>query len=234
MTDRTTELLGLMLSESQDREAILSSVLEIAQSLREETLSLGNYWHPLGMLRLRLAKLDDYLLKVHIWPQGVRGPTSPVGIIHAHIWPLKSYILYGSVTNTIYHVSDATREKATNRLYRTKPTGTGLEQVLAATDDYIICNTTSIERQTEGTFYDVPLDQYHATTVALEDYAATVFLTSKVERPNASIVGPKSGDEVYNDPRQPCDDLVFTQLFDAFIAILSAKIGDIRIVSRRM
>lgn len=148
-------------------------VFDVLNEIAEGRSSLGAKRHPLGFVCLPLERRGHQGVCVHVWSDSLSRATPTTSSVHAHSWDLISYVLYGSVRNEVFDVTDAP-EQPTYRMFEIRSDGE-VDQVRATTR-LVRCEVATVEINQEGDDYAVPAGVFHATVIRGE--AATVALGS--------------------------------------------------------
>jgi hypothetical protein len=134
--------------------------------------------HPLGFVCIPVERIGGQGICVHVWSDHLTCATSTTSAVHAHSWDLISYVLYGSLRNEVYEVTDVgpagSAGKTTYRVFEIHSGGDS-DEVLQ-TPRLVHCEMTSAEVNHEGDAYALPAGIFHATVVQGE--AATMALGS--------------------------------------------------------
>ena len=80
------------------------SLSEIKKEL--VTSNIEFIWHPLGFIMGTLITEKEMRLRIHIWSKKYSKPQEPYWNIHTHIFHLKSWIISGSILNTLYEIEE--------------------------------------------------------------------------------------------------------------------------------
>jgi hypothetical protein len=130
--------------------------------------------HPLGFVCLPIERRGHRGACVHVWSDSLPRATPTTSIVHAHSWDLISYVLYGSVCNTVFHVTDTARQAA-YRVFEVRSDGEVDE--LCATSRLVRCEIATVKVNYEGDDYALPAGIFHASVIRGE--AATVALGNR-------------------------------------------------------
>lgn len=156
-----------------------------------------NYvWHPLGFLMSKLFEEPSLALRVHIWPKGGGREQNPAWPIHDHIFNMKSWILQGSIINTVYCAS----EKSSN-FQQYLASYLGNESILTRTEQEISLARKCEETYGAGQFYTMDAGIFHSSSHAKENTTVTAVLTNNVFPGPPRIAGSKNGLHEYRYAR---------------------------------
>lgn len=150
---------------------------------------LENYsgrWNPMGFMVLPLGSHEELgVLRLHIWPRGLRKLTPKGEPIHNHAWHLASRILIGVYSDDIYAIrgsesyladEDQRREQGLMRVFSIGfgDTGGTLE-----TDGLCIRVVLDEHREVNaGEHHSIEQGVFHRTTIAHDKFVATLVFDS--------------------------------------------------------
>lgn len=143
----------------------------VLNEIAEGRASLGAKRHPLGFVCLPIERRGHLGACVHVWSDSLPRVTPTTSIIHAHSWDLISYVLFGSVRNEVFDVTDEAQQ-AMYRVFEIRSDGEVDE--VHATSRLVRCEVAAAEVNHESDGYAVPAGVFHATMAQSE--AATVAL----------------------------------------------------------
>jgi hypothetical protein len=63
--------------------------------------------HALGFLQIQLGEFDGRAVRLHMWPGHNDHATDKRTDIHSHPWRLQSYVLFGSIGNSVFQVFES-------------------------------------------------------------------------------------------------------------------------------
>jgi hypothetical protein len=174
-------------------------VLDVLDEIAQGRSSMVAKRHPLGFVCFPLERQGHQGVCMHVWSDGLPRAAPTTSPVHSHSWDLISYVLYGSVRNEIFDVTDAP-EQATYRLFEIR-SDEEIDQI-CATSRLVRCELAAAEVSHGGDSYTVPAGIFHATVIRGE--AATVaFGSSQPGRMDLSLGG--IGTRTHRIRRQRCD-----------------------------
>jgi hypothetical protein len=162
-------------------------------------------WHPVGFIHVNLAESERANLRLHLWvpiPEEFRGLGWQ---IHDHTWSLTSYVICGSITNSIYSVHTASK-MPTHRIYEVKYDGR--INYLESTDVLITYKTEEEEVLTRGDIYTIQPRVFHSSDSDLAIVGATLVLSEKTGEKNPRVIGILEGNKTYTMERYLCNENV--------------------------
>ena len=203
--------VAIKILEKAPHEEILSAFQPLLKSFVEDISQLRLQWHPLGFLKSTLGVVPGVgSIRFHIWHPHLRQPQEPLMLIHHHNWMLNSHLIYGTLTNELYDVVITSPESATHKVYSVDYQGD--HSTLKATDQFIICRNIGTQKFQSGQDYDVPIGQYHTTVVEENILTSTVVVSSRQTDRGQLVLGPLSGEPLYEYHRVMCDTTIAYQL----------------------
>jgi len=195
------ENIARMLERGDPANNVTAAVRDFLPILKHSSVIRECTWHPYGFLIAKPWANEALALRLHIWPVGPRTRQIPDWPVHSHPWDLHSYILKGSAINEIYKIQ-LVEGQSPRRLYSVGYDGS--ESVLQATEMGVACELASRQKYIPGDSYRVYADQYHATHVPEEDFAATIVLTSAPKTTPPYVVGQFNFEPQYRYARRVC------------------------------
>lgn len=152
--------------------------------IARNALSVTGVRHPLGFLCLPVERTGEDGICLHVWSDSLAHMSPTTSTIHAHSWDLTSYVLYGSVRNNVFDVTDAPDDAA----YRVFEVHSGADiDEIRETPRLVRCQVRTTELSRRGDTYSLTAGIFHATVV--QGAAATVALG----RSRAGIVDQSLG-----------------------------------------
>jgi hypothetical protein len=146
-------------------------------------------WHPTGFVVLTLVRSSEGTLRLHLWPPGERELGRPCWPVHDHVWDLRAQVLHGEVESRAYDVVDDARGDAV--LYAVAY-GEGRRSCMRRSDRRVSVRARIPRRVATGERYEVPAGEFHASTVAVDRFAATLAATRATAQPWPWVVGETS------------------------------------------
>lgn len=159
-------------------------------------------WHPTGFLVLTLLRGEQGALRLHLWPPGARELGRPCWPVHDHVWDLRSHVLFGAVESRVYDVVDDAHGEAV--LYAVGY-GEGRSSCMRRSARRVRVKEGAPRRIAAGGRYEVAAGEFHASTVAVGDLAATLAATRATERPFPWVVGELGAPETIAVERSIAD-----------------------------
>jgi hypothetical protein len=147
-------------------------------------------WHPTGFVVLSLRRRDDGALRLHLWPAGARELGRPCWPVHDHVWGLRSQVLSGCVESREYAVVDDDDGDAV--LYAVRY-GEGRSSCMRRSARRVRVREQAPRRIAAGERYEIPAGAFHASTVAIGDFAATLAATRPTTQRWPWVVGELDG-----------------------------------------
>lgn len=77
-------------------------------------------WHALGFIHCKLMEFCEGTLRLHIWEAEEKHPDEQKEKIHDHLFSLNSLVIYGTVKNEYFDVSESSVDKFTHYAYTVK------------------------------------------------------------------------------------------------------------------
>jgi hypothetical protein len=147
-------------------------------------------WHPTGFLVLSLRLRDDGALRLHLWPGEARELGRPCWPVHDHVWGLRSQVLCGCVESREYEVVDDDDGDAV--LYAVGY-GEGRSSCMRKSERRVSVREQAPRRIATGERYEIPAGTFHASTVAMGDFATTLAATRSTTQRWPWVVGELDG-----------------------------------------
>lgn len=160
-------------------------------------------WHPLGFVSCIIHKSENGdAVRVHYWPEGDRRTKNPDWPIHTHSYNLRSLILYGSLKDIKYKVSDG----HDSTVYEVRYSGDNSE--ILRTDRSLKIDGKVVSERNAGDTYDVLRGVFHQSQVAINSIAVTLVVISEIANDVPLVLG-EGGDSFYPYDRLPYDKDIF-------------------------
>jgi len=159
-------------------------------------------WHPTGFVVLTLLRRPEGALRLHLWPPGERELGTPCWPVHDHVWDLRSHVLAGEVESCGYAVKDDAHGDAV--LYAVGY-GEGRSSCMRRSERRVSVRARAPRRIAAGARYEVAAGEFHASTVAVGDLAATLAATRATGQPWPWVVGDVDAAAVIPVERQVVD-----------------------------
>ena len=159
-------------------------------------------WHPLGFMHVKFDALGESGLRLHIWPALPPQIESLGWGIHTHNWSLQSYLLCGSLVESLYEV----KRGAKTPLFRIYfANNVGLSNTLQATAEVANVWKKCVRRMSYGTSYALPPSVFHSVEIPRNTLTATILL-KKDERATIpeKVIGPLDALEHHHLARRSC------------------------------
>jgi hypothetical protein len=159
------------------RRAIPQWATGVLGDIAQNAINVAGVRHPLGFLCLPVERTGEEGVCVHVWSDSLARMHPTTSEIHAHSWDLISYVLYGSVRNKVFDITDAP-DNAPYRVFEVRSGGDSGADIdeMRATPRLVRCKLRSAELSHSGDTYSLAAGTFHATAVQGE--AATVALGS--------------------------------------------------------
>ncbi len=150
-------------------------------------------WHPTGFLVVALWGTEAGALRLHLWPDGPREHGTPCWPVHDHVWDLRSQVLHGEVESRAYVVTD---DEAGDAVLYAVGYGEGHRSCMRRSDRRVRVREQPPRRPAAGERYAVAAGEFHASTVAVDGFAATLVATRTTARPWPWVVGERDAPAV--------------------------------------
>lgn len=167
------------------RTEILSCLEDIGNQVDRAVDRGGASWHPTGFMVLPLRDVDGLgLIRLHIWPAGVRPKRAGNPEIHSHVFHLASYVLDGTYVEHQFVTTPTSDPAADYRGYSVlPPVGDGKDRILPDGSTYLV-ERVATEVTAAGGFHNLPAGVYHLTDIGAEPVATVALLS----RPQPGMV----------------------------------------------
>lgn len=172
-------------------------------------------WHPTGFVVLPLLHDEHGALRLHLWPAGPRESGRPCWPVHDHVWRLRSQVLGGAVQSHDYEVRDDPQGEA--MLYAVQY-GVQHRSCMRRSGRRVRVTAAKPRRIEAGHRYTVAAGAFHASRVAVGDFAATLVATQRTDRAHPWVVGPRDGPERVEVVRPAVDEDAVRAMLDAVLA----------------
>jgi hypothetical protein len=192
------EVVGAALGDGAPLPA--AALRELLQGLVEDPPAAA--WHPTGFLVLTLLRRDDGALRLHLWPPGVRELGTPCWPVHDHVWHLRSHVLCGEVESRSYEVTD---DDGGDAVLYAVGYGEGRSSCMRRSERRVRVRARAPQRVAAGQRYEIAAGDFHASTVAVGDFAVTLVATRATARPWPWVVGGLDAPAVVQVERQLAD-----------------------------
>ncbi|MGH3700589.1 MAG: hypothetical protein ACRDQY_14185 [Pseudonocardiaceae bacterium] len=168
---RTYDRLQHATRNGTARQVIPQWASNVLGDIARNTLKVTGVRHPLGFLCLPVERTGEDGICLHVWNDSLAQMSPTTSTIHAHSWDLTSYVLYGSVRNNVFNVTDAPDDAA----YRVFEVHSGADiDEIHETPRLVRCQIRTTELSHGGDTYALTAGIFHATVV--QGAAATVAL----------------------------------------------------------
>lgn len=121
--------------------------------------------HPLGFIHIDLTPLASVQsherLRLHIWTEESRTCTDGLGLVHDHVWEGKSFMLAGSLTNSLMRVVRA----EAGRFTMAEIAYVDGKQFVHVIDKELELEDIEQKSVTRGSWYFLPRRVIHATEI---------------------------------------------------------------------
>ncbi|MEU8633235.1 hypothetical protein AB0C38_13765 [Amycolatopsis sp. NPDC048633] len=145
--------------------------------------------HALGFVQIRLGNINGKAIRLHLWSrESVLTSVSAGSEIHSHPWPLRSFVLCGSINNRIYEVVES--DSGTDELYKVERHGKRVHHTrLHVRVSWKIVSTRLIHA---GSSYAIDVSTFHSTDFA-ESGSLTLIVVGQRKGLPARVVKPLDG-----------------------------------------
>lgn len=137
--------------------------------------------HVLGFTQVRLGEVAGRVVRLHVWS---RTPDA-VHDVHTHTWPLKSYVLAGTMENWLFDVEADAGERA--GLYRVTYHAGGTRRVF--TGVRVRAERSGVDRIARNGAYEIGPADFHDSNVVSE-HAITLIVSGVSDGRSPLVVGP--------------------------------------------
>ncbi|MFD5902821.1 hypothetical protein ACFV6B_21305 [Streptomyces microflavus] len=145
-------------------------------------------WHPTGFGTFEVAQVPGLgLVRVHVWPEGLRRGLPGHPSVHQHCFHLYSRVLAGEYRESQYGIV-APHEHGPHevlpgarrlRVYAVRPTGVmGKDELYETGEDLDVVPTLRAARFPAGTWHEIPVRTFHATPIARNRFCVTLAVLS--------------------------------------------------------
>jgi hypothetical protein len=140
--------------------------------------------HVLGFIQLRLPlNVSGRIVRLHFWPAGDHYSEEP----HTHLWPMRSHVIRGGMTNRNYSVAADPRSET--EIFEVRKQHGGTERM--ATGEHVAAHCLEGERIAPGAHYDVPAGVFH-TSAPSGPGAITIIVAGSEETRCPLVVSTRS------------------------------------------
>lgn len=207
MGARYGQLLNAVRSESATH--VVAAGRSLIALLSDNPKLVAVTEHPVGFAHAKILEEPDLTIRLHIWPIPAIAPQDPPWLVHRHMWPLTSYVIYGSVVNKLYAVHP--HEEGSHRLYSV--TYKGGKSIMTATTDRVTCDLESQHEFSVDDRYEVDPAAFHSTCAASGRPTATIAVTGPPTGEPPRVVGALNGRASYRFSRKVIDPLRASVIF---------------------
>lgn len=151
------------------------------EPLLRESLGSGT-WHPNGFQVFRLLDIEDVgLLRLHVWPNGLRRVRRQQPVVHSHIFHLYSLVLVGEYREKFFRVREtgASGAPGWSGWEVLPPRGDNVDRLAPESAVYSVESMGRVARCQAGTAHDMPAGVYHATLIPRGKCCVTLALLSR-------------------------------------------------------
>lgn len=183
LTDLASPLLPLR-STSPSYLRFLEEANESVEMHRQHVIKMildselpEGMWHPNGFATFNVVQLGIGLIRLHVWPRGMRKSVPGHPEIHNHSFQLFSRIIAGVYRESLY---DLAPESGTQlHVYRVLPNREqGKDTLTDAHETLGIARTHAGLVFPAGTWHEVEVGQFHSTPIPKHHFCATLALLS--------------------------------------------------------
>lgn len=165
---------------------VLNGVADyVATELPQRLDEFLGRWHPSGFMIFQLGTHPELgMLRLHVWPEAQRQVGEKGDTIHDHAWHIASVALRGTYRDTIFDASpqDATTErerKERGLLAKFEAQyAPGAPQALIDSGERVLAEPVAHREIPEGETHTIEPDVFHQPTIAYENSAVTLVLSS--------------------------------------------------------
>jgi hypothetical protein len=151
----------------------LSDVFQRCQAVR----------HALGFTQIRLGEFNGKAVRLHLWPRRNGGNSVDVSDIHSHPWPLRSFVLSGSIENRVHDVFEA--DPGLGQLYEVERHENHVSHTNLNTS--VAWSTRSISSIQANSVYTVEISTFHSTAFTATG-ALTMIIAGERGRSLAQVI----------------------------------------------
>lgn len=190
-------------------------LIETAQGYLRDKLRV----HPLGFLFCRLHQFSsNETIRIHIWSDK-ENVQKPLMDIHNHFYNIISYIVVGSVSNTLYKASKT--EPYTHSTY-IGSYQTNEKRILSKNDEYYKLEELETHIINEGELYSIGKSEVHRGG-SIEDFSISLVYTEDPGNPSPLVFGPIDGLNKYEYSSSLVDELKLIELENQIKCLKMAK-----------
>lgn len=163
------------------------SLNEIKEKLL--TSDIEFIWHPLGFIMGTLITEEKMKLRIHIWSKKYSKPQKPYWNIHTHIFHLKSWIISGSILNTLYEIEEVNESR--NCIYEVHYKDN--KSILKKSNKLINLINTNTLLHKKNDNYSIESGVFHSSTLESTS-ALTIVLSTATDVKTPLVIGKKDYD----------------------------------------
>lgn len=180
--------------ENKDISRLIS---EVFLSVQLNSDRFSPMWHALGFVHCKLHENSRGALRLHIWPKAKRGALEQKYKIHDHIFSLKSYVVYGEVTNINYELTSIVGQSAEClQLFRVKYHADGSSLVPTQKFYKVECKEKFIT--IKGGTYIVERGTFHESIINRDRVTVTLVATYDHVNNDPKLLGyPNESSELF-------------------------------------
>ncbi|TXE03731.1 hypothetical protein [Algoriphagus aquimarinus] len=164
--------------------------------------------HPLGFLFCRLHQFsNNETIRIHIW-YDKENIQKPLMDIHNHFYSITSFIVVGSVSNTLYKASLA--EPYTHSTYIGSYQNNE-RRILSKNDEYYKLEELETHIINEGELYTIGKSEVHRGD-SIANFSISLVFTEDPGNPSPLVFGPIDGLSKYEYSSNLVDELQLREL----------------------
>lgn len=153
------------------------------------TSSIEFIWHPLGFIMGTLVVEEKMRLRIHIWSKKYSKPQEPYWNIHTHIFHLKSWVISGSILNTLYEIEEV--NEAENCIYEVCYNDN--KSILKKSTKLINLINMNTNLYKKNDSYSIESGVFHSSTLETTS-ALTIVLSTVTDIETPLVIGKKDYD----------------------------------------
>lgn len=147
--------------------------------------------HALGFTQLQLGEFNGRAVRLHLWPRCNGVAAENTSEIHSHPWPLRSFVLSGSIINRTYRVFESNQE--VGELYEVRRHED--RTIHTKLDIGVTWEVQSLETVQTGSDYSVEVSKFHSSTFTTTG-AVTIIIAGERGKSLARVVKPLSAPRI--------------------------------------
>lgn len=170
------------------------------------------FWHPLGFIMCKYLVENNVSIRIHIWPKDGGKPQKPYWNIHNHIFSLKSWVLYGEITNKEYELLND--DQSNNVIYKVNYSNN--ISSLIKTEKRVKIKQANIDHNNERSSYGMKSGIFHLSENTGKTNALTIMYAEDSNMQSPEVIGHISGLTKYEYKRSEVSSDYLDKLINEF------------------